>query len=191
MDEQKAQPGAIAGAQVTNKMDETKKMASDMAEDAKRHDREKLDSGKQVAANQTEKLADVVQRAAHELRDGEQQSLADYAGQLAGGMRTLAENLRSKSIDELLTDTQELARKNPAMFFIGTVALGVAVSRFLKASGERKQASNEDRNYRSIDPAVQPVVFEPRPEVLSEASSRTPASAVDDRSFADDREKGI
>jgi hypothetical protein len=77
------------------------------------------------------------------------------------------------------------------MFFIGTVALGVAVSRFLKASGERKQASNEDRKYPSIDPAVQPVVFEPRPEVLSDTRSRTPTSAVDDRSFADDREKGI
>ena len=104
MDRQERQPRGIAKDRSTNKIDEAKSLASDIANDAKRQGREKLDSGKQTAADQTEKLAGVVERAGQELGNGDQHSLADYAGQLASSMRTFAENLRGRSVEELLRD---------------------------------------------------------------------------------------
>jgi hypothetical protein len=191
MDQEEKRPGGIYD-RATNKIDDAKKMASDIAEDAKRQGRAKLDSGKQTAADQTEKLANAVERAAQELGGGEQQSLADYAGQLASSMRSLAENLRGRSIDELLRETQQLARKNPTLFFVGSVAVGVAVSRFLKASSERGTIDKQDRDYdTTAHPGVQPVTFETGASHLSKAPSPNPSSPLDSPSFADDLEKGV
>jgi hypothetical protein len=190
MNQEKAAPYGMAEPRATDKLDEAKKRASDIAERAKDKGREKLETGKEAAANQTEKLADAVQRAAQELKGGEQQSLADYAGQLAGTMRTFAENLRGKSVDELLTDTQQLARKNPGLFFFGSVALGVAVSRFLKASTGPTPVQDSDSKYdSSAAPAVEPVTFERGAELLSEAPPPQSAAPLDPPSFAD-RSKG-
>jgi alanyl-tRNA synthetase len=191
MGHEEARASGTAGVQVANKIDEAKNKARDIAQDAKRQGREKLESGKETAANQTEKLADVLERAAEELKDGELQSLSDYAAQLAGGMRTFVDNVRGKSLDELLSDTRQLARKNPAMFFVGSVALGLAFSRFLKASKEGTPGNDQNRKYgSSTDAAVQPAVFERGPAVLPETRTPSPESS-DTPSFADDLKKGI
>ncbi|HEX2227534.1 MAG TPA: hypothetical protein VHM64_10350 [Candidatus Binatia bacterium] len=180
-----------AKAEAANKVDEAKNMAQNVAQDAKRQAQEKLDSGKQRAANQTEKFAGAVERAAQELRGGELGPLSDYATQLAGGMKTFAENLRSKSLDELLTDTQQLARKNPAVFFIGSVGIGLAISRFLKASGERTQRNYAEPEYPlATQPATQPAVFERGPAVMPERGSPSPGFS-ENPSFADDLKKGV
>ena len=180
-----------AGVHETDKIDEAKNKARDIAQDAKRQAQEKLDIGKERAANQTEKLAGAVERAAQELRSGELGALSDYAAQLAGGMKTFAENLRSKSLDELLTDTQQLARKNPAVFFIGSVGIGLAISRFLKASGERTQRNYAEPEYPlATQPATEPAVFERGPAVMPERGSPNPGS-WENPSFADDLKKGV
>lgn len=177
-------------AEAANKIDEGKNMARDLAQDAKRQGREKLDSGKQRAANQTEKLAGIVERAAQELKGGELQPLSDYAAEFATGMKTFAENLRSKTLDELVKDTQQLARKNPALFFIGSIGVGLAISRFVKASSERSHGSYPEPEYPLTNQsAVQPTAFESGPAVMPERGSPSPGSS--DASFADDLKKGV
>ncbi|MPZ75595.1 MAG: hypothetical protein GEU77_03650 [Deltaproteobacteria bacterium] len=114
-----------------------KSVAADVVDEAKSRGRKQFEAGKDKAAEQTEKLAGAVDRIAEDLDEGEQQSLADYAGQLAGSMRHFAENLRGRSLDDLIGDTQQLARNNPTGFLMGSVAVGIALSRFLKASRER------------------------------------------------------
>jgi hypothetical protein len=189
----KQEEGVASRAKVEarNKVDEAKNMAKDIAEDAKRQGHEKIESGKERAASQTEKLAGVVERAAQDLKDGELGPLSDYAGQLANGMKTFAENIRSKNLDELLNDTQQLARKNPGLFFIGSVAIGLGISRFVKASGERSQGQNAEREYPlTAQSTVQPAAFKSNPAVVQERGSANPESS-ENSSFADDLNKGV
>jgi hypothetical protein len=184
--------GSRVKSEATNKFDEAKNMAKDIAQDAKRQGREKLGSGKQRAADETEKMAGVVERAAQDLRDGELGPLSDYAAQLASGMKTFAENLRSKNLEELLTETQQLARKNPGLFFVGSVAIGLATSRFLKASRKPGQGEHEEPDYPlATQRTVQPVAFEHGPAVVPERGSPSPGLSSDNPSLADDVEKGF
>ncbi len=90
-------------------------------------------------------LAGVVDRVSEELKSQNQESLADYAGQLAGSMKDFAESLRQRNLDELVKDTQQLARNNPTLFLMGSVAVGIALSRFLKASAERSGVEPKQR----------------------------------------------
>ena len=106
-----------------------------VAEEASERGKEQLEAGKDAAADQAESLAGVGERVAKELR-GELPSLADYTGELATSIRELGEQLRHRSVDDLLAEARAVARHNPTLFLLGSVAIGVGLSRFFKASTE-------------------------------------------------------
>jgi hypothetical protein len=173
-------------ADVANKV---KSDTAALAEDVKRRGEQQLDSQKQAAADQAKSLAGVVERAAEDLREQNQQSLAEYAGQLAGSMKSFADSLKSRSTDELIRDTQELARKNPTLFVLGSVAVGVALSRFFKASIDRE---GQQRNLHP--PAAydrQPATFQSVPSIGSGSGPVASSTAAESPSFADDLNKGV
>jgi hypothetical protein len=191
MENQQSQ--TAAGVSDGGAINKAKSEAAGMAQDVKRQGQEQFEGRKQTAADQTEKLAGVVERVSEELKDQDQDSLADYTGQLAGSMKNFAESLRQRSLDEFVKDTQQLARSNPTLFLMGSVAVGIALSRFLKASAERSgpNRSNDSEFSDSSRSAVEPVTFESRPSVISESATTTPSSTSDSPSFADDLEKGV
>jgi hypothetical protein len=187
------QPSLTESGSDGGAINKVKSEAAGVAQDVKRQGQEQFEARKQTAADQTEKLAGVVDRVSEELKGQNQESLADYAGQLAGSMKNFADNLRQRNLDELVNDTQQLARNNPTLFLMGSVAVGIALSRFLKASSQRSGASvsNESEFYGSSQSVVQPVTFESRPSVISESATSTPSSTAGSPSFADDLEKGV
>jgi hypothetical protein len=190
MENQQSQTvGAVGAEAINNKM---KSEATGVAQDAKRQGQEQFETRKHMAADQTEKLAGVVERVAEEFKGQDQQSLADYAGQLAGSMKSFAESLRERSLDDVIRDTQQMARNNPTLFLMGSVAVGIALSRFLKASAGRAPVRDTDfGSHASISSEMQPVTFESRPSVISGSASPTPSSPANTPSFADDLEKGV
>jgi hypothetical protein len=104
-----------------------------VADRIKEDGKQRIESTKRSAADQIEQVANVISRAGSELGDG-QPRLANYANQAADRVNALASRLRTASIEDLLEDTRDLARRNPGLFILGGVALGIVVSRFLKAS---------------------------------------------------------
>ena len=73
--------------------------------------------------------------AAEDLQDHQQQALSEYVTQFASSISALANNLRHKSIDELMHEAEGIARRNPALFIGGSIAIGLGLARFAKASG--------------------------------------------------------
>jgi hypothetical protein len=131
-----------------------KSEAADVAKEVKQHAKEKLEAGRTTTVEQAEKLAGVVDQAAAGFKDQEQQSLGHYTGELANSIRGFADKLRDRSIDDLVVDAQSLARRNPTLFLLGSVAIGVAISRFIKASAERQKGSYQhDAAPRPVTPA--------------------------------------
>lgn len=117
-----------------------KEKALGAAREAGQRGKSQLEARKGAAAEQVQRLAGVVERAAGDLGQ-EDGSLARYASELAGSMNRFAEGLQNRSVDQLMGDVQSLARRNPALFLLGSVALGVVLARFLKASGEREHGT--------------------------------------------------
>lgn len=102
----------------------------------KQDGKQKIETTKRSAADQIDQVAQALTRAGEELGQS-QPTLANYASQISSSVSTFAARLRDGNMDDLVTDARELARRNPGLFLIGGVALGFAVSRFLKASGEQ------------------------------------------------------
>ena len=99
--------------------------------------KQRIEAEKQAAAEQANRLAGVVERTSEELNRGNFASLAGYTEQLASSLKNLAEGLRYRSLEQLIDDTRRAARRNPELFFLGSIAAGVVVARFLKASQTR------------------------------------------------------
>jgi hypothetical protein len=106
----------------------------------KQDSKQKIETTKRSAADQIDQVAQALNRAGEELNQS-QPTLANYAAQFASSVSTFASRLRDGNMDDLVTDARELARRNPGLFLIGGVAVGFAVSRFLKASGDQMQTN--------------------------------------------------
>lgn len=109
----------------------------DVIEDVKSSGKEKVERYRGAAAGKVDSLTESARAAASGLDDeGLEGQLSHQLDNLAKGMGTLSSALRDKSADEILRDVRRIAREHPALFLTGSVALGIAASRFVGASSK-------------------------------------------------------
>ncbi len=147
-------PNMANEQETQSRLPEREKLKSDTAEvvdKAKNAGQQQLESGKQTAAAQAEKVAAVLDQASSQFREEDLPKFAEYASEIGSTIKNFADNLHNRSIDDLINDTRTIARRNPTMFVLGSIAIGVAVSRFLKASalGQRQTYQNEAAKQRT------------------------------------------
>jgi hypothetical protein len=106
-----------------------------------------------MAADEAEETAAAIGNAAAALKDSGQAKLSEATAALASKLRGFSGYLQDRSIDDLLDDARRLAARNPGLLIAGGVVLGVAMSRFFKASmgstpadPARRQASLRSRD---------------------------------------------
>jgi hypothetical protein len=121
--------------QVKSDLESGKQRAQEAARDVTEQGKEKLEEQSDRAAAGVDDFADAVGSAASRLSELEHEGLADYAKQLSSFLSDMSGTLRSKNVDELARDVRDVAHRNPALFLLGSVAVGLGLSRFVKASG--------------------------------------------------------
>lgn len=117
---------------------DAKLKAKEAAEQVKAQGKEQLDSYRDTAADELEKVAQGVKAAAAELEGQDQAGLSHYVADMAQSMVKLADDLRGKSVDQLFGEVNRLARDNPALFITGSIALGFGLTRFARASSKHR-----------------------------------------------------
>lgn len=121
------------------------------------------DKAAQVATKTIGDLAQAVRRAGEDLASSDQRPGSKLADKAASGLQGLSGALANKRPEELLDTVRGFGRRNPALFIGGTVLMGVALGRFLRAAESGGQADGELR--RAAD----------RAGVEHDATSFTPA----------------
>lgn len=121
--------------------EELKVKAREAGEQVKNQGKAQLDSYRGTAADELEKVAQSAKAAAAELENQDRTGLSHYVSDMAQSMVDLADNLRGKSVDELVGEVNRLARNNPGLFIAGSVALGFGLTRFARASSHRTESA--------------------------------------------------
>lgn len=116
-------------------MERAKEKAAEVAREAKQRGKQRAEQGKEAASERIQTLAGAVEDVAARLGESDP-TLADFANTLAQRATQLADNLRSRNIDDLARQAQDLARRSPALFFAGSVVAGVVLARLFKVSAE-------------------------------------------------------
>ena len=93
-----------------------------------------LNTQKDRATEGLGSVAHAVRETTQRLRDEKHDTVARYAEQAADQIERFSERLRNKDVGELVSDAQQLARRQPALFVGGAFALGLLGARFMKSS---------------------------------------------------------
>lgn len=90
--------------------------------------------------NQIEGVGEALRDAADRLEEHGQGFPARYIQQAADRIDDFAQSVRERGLEDLVTETETFARRQPELFIGGAVLLGVGIGRFLRASSERRRA---------------------------------------------------
>jgi hypothetical protein len=126
-----------AAGQLAAVKDQAQGQIADATGKAKSFAAEQKDS----AGDQLGSVADAISKVADELQGGEQAVAAGYAHDLAGGIRSVSQTIKSRNVDELIGMAEDFGRQQP-LAFLGAAALaGFVASRFVLASAQRRSGS--------------------------------------------------
>ena len=128
-----------ATSQVQDAASAAQEKAVELKEQGKGKLGEALDQRTNQAGEQARKMAQALRQSGEQLRSQDQsQQAADVAEGAADRIERLGGYLEQTSGDKLLRDVEDFSRRRPWMIAgIGLIA-GLAASRFLKASSERR-----------------------------------------------------
>ena len=146
--------GATTGAGGSEKLSRAKERAKEEAVklrgQATDRARSAAEQGKSRATETIDGFARAVHEAAGNLEQQVNPQIAQYAHRAADALDSLSDSLRNKSVDELLDDARDFARRSPAVAIGAAVAVGFALSRFLKATSS-PSAGSYQRNAYALD----------------------------------------
>lgn len=94
-----------------------------------------------VGADYIGSIAAAAERAAGEF-DHAMPQAARYIRQASEQIQSVADVVRERDMRELVGEVESFARRQPTLFFGGTVILGFAALRFLKSSAPQATASS-------------------------------------------------
>jgi ElaB/YqjD/DUF883 family membrane-anchored ribosome-binding protein len=88
-------------------------------------------------------VADALRSSADSFRQSNSPSMASYLERAAHQVDEASQRLRGKDFDFLMGATEDYARRQPAVFLGASVAVGLALGRFLKSSSARRQRASQ------------------------------------------------
>ncbi|WP_411287476.1 hypothetical protein [Phenylobacterium sp.] len=103
--------------------------------------RDEVQKHTQTATKTLGDFATAVRRAGDDLAQHDQSLAGRLVGRAADGLETLSRNLADKQPEDLLAAVRDFGRKNPMAFIGGSVLVGLALGRFVRASGQHRQAN--------------------------------------------------
>ena len=126
-------------------VDQAKHQMSRLTDEAQRRARSLVDQQKESAASAVGGWAEALRQTARNLEEREQPAAGRYVDWAADGVERFSRSLREQELDQLVHQAEQFARRQPALFLGGAVALGFVASRFLKSSAERHRMDREAR----------------------------------------------
>ena len=148
---------AVADGSTTDQVKEQVRDKTQLAQDkaqralgqARSRLRDQVDQRSTQAGDQVHTAVQDVRNVAEQLRGQGKDTPARVAEQVADRAESFGTYLRDADGERLLRDVEDFARRQPWLVAAGGLALGLAASRFLKASSSRRHQALPDRSYAS------------------------------------------
>jgi hypothetical protein len=131
-------------------VEQAKETASTVAERAREGVSHQLDVRKDRAVGTMTDVADMIRETSGKLKDAG--PLPDLAERAADGIERVARMVESRDLKDVVRSVETFARREPALFLGGALALGLAAGRFLKSSTpEPSYGSGSSRGGSDLD----------------------------------------
>jgi hypothetical protein len=132
---------------------QVKQKVGEVADRAQERVKEAARDQKTHAVEELGTVASAFRETGEHLRGHDQGTMANTMGQytdkLAEQIDRFAQQLRQKDVNELISDVENMARQQPAIFLGSAFAAGILLARFLKSSGARHELRTRRTYYGS------------------------------------------
>lgn len=144
--------GATAGGMAHELSERARETGERLTETARAKVRGQYERQQTFAADQIKGIASALRQTEQQLHEQDQGFPARYVGMAAERIEDLAEQVNRYGFEDLLSRTETFARRQPEMFIGGAMLAGVALGRFLRASGERRRTrmSGQGSSYAGV-----------------------------------------
>ncbi len=165
-------PGADAQAKAQHAAGQAQEQVHAAAGQAQAMVREQLDQRSSQLAEKAHQQASDLRSVSEALRDQGKDRPAETVDRLARYAEQAGGYLRDTNADSMLSDAEDFGRRKPAAVAAGALALGLAASRFLKASSSRRYSARQSQQSLPRRPgttadAATPATIEPLPVTAS------------------------
>lgn len=126
---------------------EVRSTAEELRDETVHHAREVAEDGKNSLADRLERLAGAIGSAASSLKESDPW-MSRVADSTAKSVRDASDHFHGESLSELAGEASDLARRHPAVFLGGAVAIGVALARLTRAH-EPNDAPHQAEDFHS------------------------------------------
>ncbi|HEY9198014.1 MAG TPA: hypothetical protein VIR60_01530 [Gammaproteobacteria bacterium] len=144
--------GTSARDEVQRQQERARRTAGNLQQQAAERGTQMLEERKGWVTGEVDAVAQALHRSAEELA-AERSQAAPYAHAAADALDRLSEHLHRKDAKTLLRETQEFARREPGLVIGGALALGFALTRFLKSSEARPDPHQDPHQDPHREPA--------------------------------------
>jgi hypothetical protein len=118
-------------------LDKAGERAGEVAEKVMDQASSRMDIGKDYAVESLSGFAQALRQAGHHLQEeGAHPTLGHYAETGAQRLERLTGYLRERDTNQVLSEVESYARRNPTIFAGGAFALGLLTARFFRSSGQ-------------------------------------------------------
>ena len=139
-----------AGSEVEDAASSAQQKAAELKQQGRGKLGDQLDQRTTQAGGQARQMAQALRRTGEQMREqGQGQQVAGVTEGAADRIERLGGYLEQTNGDELLRDVEDFARRRPWLVAGMGLMVGLAASRFLKASSERRYDSPQGRPYSS------------------------------------------
>ena len=119
-------------------------------------------------------LSDMFRTVSQQSRENDQTMVAEVADRAGQQVERVSNYLRERDLDDLIEETQEYARRQPAIFLGSTFVLGLLAARFFKSSSQRSRAKRGyQRTGRELAPSGAYGAYQGRTGGLGAGGTRT------------------
>jgi hypothetical protein len=115
---------------------QARQQAGDLANRGTEQVKSQLANQKHDASQRMVPIQTALRETGQQLRKQGQGSVAGYADKAADQVERFSAYLRETEVDEIVDEARSFARRRPAVFLGGAVALGFLATRFLKSTSQ-------------------------------------------------------
>jgi hypothetical protein len=124
--------------------------------------RNQIDERSTQVGDEVTSVAEGLRAVGDQLREQENSRGAQLATQAADRAETVGGYLRDSDADRLLRDAEDFGRRQPLLVLGGSLILGIAAARFLKASSQKRYESGPSASGGQVSPPAIRSVPEPQ-----------------------------
>src|SRR4051812_27877707 len=137
--------------QAQEKAQQAQGKAQEVASKASDQARTQVDQRSTEFGHRVTSTADDIRSVGQQLREQGKDQPARLADQAAGHVERVGSWLRDSDSDRLLSDVEDFGRRQPWAFALGGLALGIAASRFLKASSTQRYEQRRTQGFTTAN----------------------------------------